>query len=189
MPALIIGASFNRKNVQNILSMALMQSTIKREIEKIGREQARRYISRLKCSANQRSYFENRIIFGWSQEKQIKAEATEIMNILKSYDENFKKREPFYSGGVNLKSLVRKIKDKKDKYLEICEEISLKLQNEGKKEILGNFKNSVFRAQSNIERMDDLAEVIIRGEKRAYIPAVIKKKQRNKYSEIEDGNY
>ncbi|MCT7563186.1 hypothetical protein ACOTWR_06295 [Aliarcobacter butzleri] len=179
MPALIIGASFDRKHVQNILSMALMLSTIKREIDKIGREQARRYISRLRCSGNQRSYFENRMIFGWSQEKQDKAEGTEVMNIFKEYDANFNKREPYYSAGVNLKGLIRKIKDNKSMYLNICEEVSAKLQAEGKKEVLENFKKSVFRAQSNIERMDDLAEIIIRGDKRVYLPALIKKKQKN----------
>jgi hypothetical protein len=84
IPAICLGAGFDRKQVANLFSLTIGFESHLREVRKICREQIKRLKTRLKFSANQRRYFENRMIYGLSKDKETIAIATELMNILKN---------------------------------------------------------------------------------------------------------
>lgn len=179
-PALMMGCAFDRKNIANMYTLGLMMQTTKRELDKMQREQERRYESRIKCSKNERSYFENRILFGWSEDKVKIAKATEIVNILIEYDKDNTKREYFESEGVDLKALIRSISDNKVGYIEIFNKKMNKLKKEGRFFASNKLKGIAHKADKNIERMNTLANTLINGEQRPYIPYLEAKQKEEK---------
>ena len=133
--------------------------------------------TRLKFSAVQRRYFENRIIYGYSKEKEVLAEASELISVLKSFSEKQEIRLEYLEAGVDLSKLARNITDDKKNYLKICQKISDNLQKDGQLDILRRLKKVVMDAQEAIEKVEDLAKVVSRGYRRPYLKALGKKKK------------
>ncbi len=176
-PTILLGSGFDRKQVANLFSVTIGFESHLREVRKIAREQVKRLKTRLKFSAVQRRYFENRIIYGYSKEKEVLAEASELISVLKSFSEKQETRLEYLEAGVDLSKLARNITDDKKNYLKICQKISDKLQKDGQLDILRRLKKVVMDAQEAIEKVEDLAKVVSRGYRRPYLKALGKKKK------------
>ena len=176
IPAICLGAGFDRKQVANLFSLTIGFESHLREVRKICREQIKRLKTRLKFSANQRRYFENRMIYGLNKEREDIAIATELMNILKNYSENQVVKLEYLTAGVDLAKIARSVQDNKQNYKSICQKIMDGLQRDNQIEIMGRFKGIYDKAEINIKNVEDLAIVIARGYRRPYL-----KKKGNKH--------
>ena len=169
IPAICLGAGFDRKQVANLFSLTIGFESHLREVRKICREQIKRLKTRLKFSANQRRYFENRMIYGLSKDKETIAIATELMNILKNYSENQEVRLEYLTAGVDLAKTARSIQDNKKNYESICQKIMDSLQRDNQIDIMFRFKGIYDDAERKIKNVEDLANVIIQGYRRPYL--------------------
>lgn len=169
IPAICLGAGFDRKQVANLFSLTIGFESHLREVRKICREQIKRLKTRLKFSANQRRYFENRMIYGLSKDKETIAIATELMNILKNYSENQEVRLEYLAAGVDLAKTARSIQDNKKNYESICQKIMDSLQRDNQIDIMFRFKGIYDDAERKIKNVEDLANVIIQGYRRPYL--------------------
>lgn len=175
IPAIIIGAGFDRKQVANLFSLTLgLQSHI-REVRKISREQIKRVRTRYGMSPIQRRYFENRIIYGYSSKRKTIAEASEVARMLISCSENQNSRLEYLAAGVDQVKLARKILDNKEKYEEICQSVTIELQEKEEFFILDLFRNLYWEAQKSIKRVEDLTRQITQGIKRPYLRSARRK--------------
>lgn len=175
IPAIIIGAGFDRKQVANLFSLTLgLQSHI-REVRKISREQIKRARTRYGMSPIQRRYFENRIIYGYSSKRKTIAEASEVARMLISCSENQNSRLEYLAAGVDQAKLARKILDNKEKYEEICQSVTIELQEKEEFFILDLFRNLYWEAQKSIKRVEDLTRQITQGIKRPYLRSARRK--------------
>lgn len=171
IPAIMVGASFDRKLTVNMFSITIGLQSHLREVKKITREQLKRYKTRKNYSANQRRYLENRIVFGWSKQKEELTIASEIINILKAFNSNQVIRVEFEAGGINLGTIIRSISDKKEDCTAICEKVLYKLQAEGEQELMSRFKGVVSKAENELKNINGLVNVILKGGRRPYLPA------------------
>mgnify|MGYP000379092006 CR=1 FL=1 len=92
IPAICLGAGFDRKQVANLFSLTIGFESHLREVRKIFREQIKRARTRMGFSAIQRRYFENRIIFGFSEKRAKLSIAGEIVKILNHFNNDQNKR-------------------------------------------------------------------------------------------------
>lgn len=169
IPAIIVGASFDRKHAANMFSLAISMESYFREVKKISREQYRRYKIRKSYSANLRRYFEDRIIFGWSKKRETFAIATEIVNILKSINSDQVRRLEYLAGGLELGKIIRSIGDRKLEHEIICQKIMQKLEDEDNQEIMIRFKGIIWKSERSVENVNKLANTISKGYKRPYL--------------------
>ena len=169
IPAIIIGAGFDRKQVATLFSLTLgLQSHI-REVRKISREQIKRARTRYGMSPIQRRYFENRIIYGYSSKRKTIAEASEVARMLISCSENQNSRLEYLAAGVDQAKLARKIIENKEKYEEICQSVIIELQEKNELHVLDLFRNLYWEAQKGIKSVEDLIKQILKGIKRPYL--------------------
>ena len=175
IPAIIIGAGFDRKQVANLFSLTLGLQSYIREVRKISREQIKRVRTRYGMSPIQRRYFENRIIYGYSSKRKTIAEASEVARMLISCSENQNSRLEYLAAGVDQVKLARKILDNKEKYEEICQSVTIELQEKEEFFILDLFRNLYWDAQKSIKRVEDLTRQITQGIKRPYLRSARRK--------------
>ena len=175
IPAIIIGAGFDRKQVANLFSLTLGLQSYIREVRKISREQIKRVRTRYGMSPIQRRYFENRIIYGYSSKRKTIAEASEVARMLISCSENQNSRLEYLAAGVDQVKLARKILDNKEKYEEICQSVTIELQEKEEFFILDLFRNLYWEAQKSIKRVEDLTRQITQGIKRPYLRSARRK--------------
>lgn len=176
-PAIVLGSGFDRKQVANLFSLTIGFESHLREVRKIAREQVKRLKTRLKFSANQRRYFENRIIYGLSKEKEVLAEASELISVLKSFSEKQDIRLEYLEAGVDLSKLARNITDDKKNYLKICQKILNKLQKDERIDILRRLRKVIWDAQEAIIKVEDLAKIVTRGYRRPYLKKMGKQEE------------
>jgi hypothetical protein len=169
IPAIIIGAGFDRKQVANLFSLTLGLQSYIREVRKISREQIKRVRTRYGMSPIQRRYFENRIIYGYSSKRKIIAEASELARMLISCSENQNSRLEYLAAGIDQAKLARKIIENKEKYEEICQSVIIELQEKNELHVLDLFRNLYWEAQKGIKRVEDLIKQILKGIKRPYL--------------------
>ena len=175
IPAIIIGAGFDRKQVANLFSLTLGLQSYIREVRKISREQIKRVRTRYGMSPIQRRYFENRIIYGYSSKRKTIAEASEVARMLISCSENQNSRLEYLAAGIDQVKLARKILDNKEKYEEICQSVTIELQEKEEFFILDLFRNLYWEAQKSIKRVEDLTRQITQGIKRPYLRSARRK--------------
>lgn len=175
IPAILIGAGFDRKQVANLFSLTLGLQSYIREVRKISREQIKRVRTRYGMSPIQRRYFENRIIYGYSSKRKTIAEASEVARMLISCSENQNSRLEYLAAGIDQVKLARKILDNKEKYEEICQSVTIELQEKEEFFILDLFRNLYWEAQKSIKRVEDLTRQITQGIKRPYLRSARRK--------------
>lgn len=179
MPALVIASSFDRKNIGNMFLTTIMCTSSLREVKKITREQLNRYKSRKKTTRTQRAYFEDRLLFGWNEYKEKRAKAKEVMDELEFIIKDNERNEEYKEAGVDLTSIVRKIKENKLEFLEICYSIEKKLEEAGETRLASIFTSLVEKGYKKINRVNDMIFTGKEGKRRPYIPAHLR--EENKY--------
>lgn len=161
-----VGA-FHRKIIANSVLVAICLKTREREIKQISRELMRRHKTRKRYSANQRAYFENLLVFGWGEAKEKGYIRREIVSVIK--EELLIKENILYfeENGLNISTLLTKLKRRNTDYEEVFNEYrnNLKYPEQMRNKLI-NMKE---KARERIRAVSDEINRIKRGYQRPYI--------------------
>lgn len=176
-----IASGFERKLQSNAFSVNISLRSRSREKHQIAAEMIRRYKSAKSYNLNQRRYFQKRLLYGSSFSDKNKAISWEIIRILKGMDSNDNSKKNFYLNNLSLKTLIEKIRREPLRGGEI---ITRSISSSDNEIIKKRLNKVVEDAIWGIKLVDDMVFAIETGHETKYIPLKIRKKKREKRSNV-----
>ena len=162
----IVG-SMDRKIIANSVLIAITLKTREREIKQITRELMRRHKTRAKYTPNQRAFFEDLLLFGWGTQKEKNYIRREIISIINGNEEVEKKFNFYTNSGIDLKSIVQKLRRKDADYEKIFNEY---LKNPKYSELARNKLEGIRnKAKNSITLVSKEIMRIRKGQQRPYV--------------------
>lgn len=169
--AFSIASSVERKFLANGVLVNIALRTRDREIEQCASELVKRFKTRKRYTSVQRKYFEDCLIFGWSEEKESRFISREIIGFLQKYNELPSKKSLFTQSNIDIQSLIYKIRRKGTNSVEIIS--NLVDGNTISSELSILLHKMKTKSISNIRNISQEIMRIAKGQSRPYLPRMM----------------
>lgn len=167
--AFSVASSVDKKLIANSFLVGISLRTREREISQTVNELIKRYKTRRRYSIAQRAYFEDCLIFGWSNDKERQFIAREARSALIKL--KYKKEDALIKNNIsNIESAINKLRKRKVDIDEVFNDITDCLEVDSKLRIdIFQIKKD---AISKIVRVSQEIMRISKGQARPYLPRV-----------------